>query len=334
MLNHITKAMHHVAKGSAQQTIARTISLREKSQYLVAPARRAFSMLGVAAIAVLAMMFFKPEIADNIQALSPFSSVAADTAEVSELADNLMDDNAGNDDVVAIADANAASNGPLAFARIVKTDDMPNMLGTSVEQKRVTSWISKRYRVADDATNMLVSAAYLTGKEINFDPLLILAVMAIESRFNPFAESPVGAKGLMQVMAKVHNDKFSDLGGTRSALNPVVNIKVGAMILKEYVKRGGSVESGLKRYVGAAAMDSDGGYGAKVLGEYDRLKAVANGKHISIFTRMTGRPMPKTQTIQADATEMKSARISEERAFEIADRINKKLDKENQVAAL
>src|SRR3546814_20636805 len=52
MLNHITKAMHRVAKGSAQQTIARTISLREKSHHLITPARRAFSMLAVAPMAV------------------------------------------------------------------------------------------------------------------------------------------------------------------------------------------------------------------------------------------------------------------------------------------
>jgi soluble lytic murein transglycosylase-like protein len=330
MLNHITKAMHRVAKGSAQQTIARTVSLREKSHHLIAPARRAFSMLGVVAIAVLAMMFFKPEIADDIQALSPFSAASADTTDVSELADNLMNDNDGDVSATADADDSVASSS----ARIVKTGDIPAMLGTSIEQRRVTNWIAKRYRVADDATNMLVSAAYLTGKEINFDPLLILAVIAIESRFNPFAQSPVGAKGLMQVMAKVHNDKFSDLGGTRSALNPVVNIKVGSMILKEYVKRGGSVEAGLKRYVGAAAMDSDGGYGAKVLGEYDRLKAVASGKHISIFARMTGRPAPKAQTIQAEADDLKSARLNEKTALEIADRINKKLENENQVAAL
>ena len=129
------------------------------------------------------------------------------------------------------------------------------MLGTDLQQQRVTQWISKRYRVANDATNMLVSAAYLTAKEINLDPLLILAVMAIESRFNPFAESPVGAQGLMQVMSKVHHDKFAELGGTQAALNPVANIRVGSLILKEYVARGGSVEAGLKRYVGAAGMD-------------------------------------------------------------------------------
>src|SRR3546814_19570887 len=96
-------------------------------------------------------------------------------------------------------------------------------------------------------------------------------------------------------MAKIHNEKFSDLGGTRSALNPVVNIKVGSMILKEYVKRDGSIEGGLKRYVGAAAMNSDGGYGDTVVGEYDRLKAGESGKRISIFSKMKGRTATKVK---------------------------------------
>ena len=115
---------------------------------------------------------------------------------------------------------------------------------------------------------MLVSTAYLTASEIKLDPLLILAVMAIESGLNPFAESPVGAQGLMQVMSKVHHDKFQEMGGTQAALNPVANIRVGAQILKEYVKRGGSVEAGLKTYVGAAAFETDSGYGSRVLAEY------------------------------------------------------------------
>jgi hypothetical protein len=33
------------------------------------------------------------------------------------------------------------------------------------QQQWVTSWLAKRYRVASDATNMLVSAAYLTPKK-------------------------------------------------------------------------------------------------------------------------------------------------------------------------
>ena len=135
--------------------------------------------------------------------------------------------------------------------------------------------------------NMLVSAAYLTAVETKLDPLLILAVIAVESRFNPFAESPMGAQGLMQVMSKVHKDKFDDHGGVKAALNPVANIKVGSQILKDYVRRGGSVEAGLKGYVGAAALDSDSGYGAKVLAEYHRLKEVANGKKVPTSSTMT-----------------------------------------------
>jgi soluble lytic murein transglycosylase-like protein len=109
-------------------------------------------------------------------------------------------------------------------------------------------------------------------------------VMAIESGLNPFAESPVGAQGLMQVMSKVHHEKFQHMGGVQAALNPVANIRVGALILKDYVQRGGSVEAGLKTYVGAAAFDSDSGYGSKVLAEYRRLKQVAGGKSVPTST--------------------------------------------------
>jgi hypothetical protein len=82
----------------------------------------------------------------------------------------------------------------------------------------------------------------------------------------------------------VHHDKFQSLGGVKAALNPVANIRVGSLILKEYVTRGGSVEAGLKSYVGAAGLETDGGYGAKVLSEYHRLKEVAYGKQAPRYT--------------------------------------------------
>lgn len=152
------------------------------------------------------------------------------------------------------------------------------------QQQWVSEWLSKRYKVAKEAANMFVSTTYSTAKEIKIDPLLILAVMAIESGFNPYAESPVGAKGLMQIMATIHHEKFQEVGGINSALNPVANIKVGSLILKDYVTRGGSVREGLKSYVGAGAFDSDSGYGNRVLAEYRRLKDVAMGKKIPVFS--------------------------------------------------
>nr|WP_308612766.1 lytic transglycosylase domain-containing protein [Massilia eburnea] len=184
-----------------------------------------------------------------------------------------------------------------AAAEAQPSADEKALMGSKKQQDAVTSWLSKRYRVAGDATNMLVSTAYLTASEVKMDPLLILAVMAIESGLNPFAESPMGAQGLMQVMSKVHTEKFQEMGGVQAALNPVANIRVGALILKDYVAKGGSVEAGLKSYVGAGAFETDDGYGSRVMAEYQRLKQVSAGKKVPTITPpvLASAPVAKPQ---------------------------------------
>ncbi len=146
------------------------------------------------------------------------------------------------------------------------------------QQRRIVQYLVRRYRVADEAVRMLVASAFQIGKEKSLDPLLILSVVAVESSLNPFAQSHVGAKGLMQVMATVHAERFAPHGGETAALDPITNMKVGSSILQDLIVRGGSVERGLQLYVGAGNMPDDGGYGARVLGERARLQQAASGK--------------------------------------------------------
>ena len=116
----------------------------------------------------------------------------------------------------------------------------------------MAQWLSRRYHVAPEPVSRLVQEAWTVGALVNLDPTLILSVMAVESSFNPFAQSPVGAQGLMQVMTKVHDDKYEAFGGSHAAFDPVTNLRVGVQVLKECIARAGSLEAGLKAYVGAA----------------------------------------------------------------------------------
>jgi len=141
----------------------------------------------------------------------------------------------------------------------------------------VAQYLSRRYHVADEAVRPLVLAARKAGQESQLDPLLILAVMAVESSLNPFAESPVGAQGLMQVMTSVHSTRFGLDGDQHNALEPVANIRVGSAILSDAIRRGGSLERGLQLYVGAGNLPDDGGYASRVLSEMARLKMAAAG---------------------------------------------------------
>ncbi len=178
------------------------------------------------------------------------------------------------------------------------------VLVSAREQALVATYISRRYRVAQEPVGELVKAAFDTGREVGLDPLLLLAVMAIESGFNPYAESGVGAQGLMQVMSKVHSDKFQYFGGQSAALDPLANIKVGALVLKDCIARGGSLPGGLRLYNGSTSQD-DGGYGAKVMAERGRLRDAARGRNVPINA-----PQAPTTTTASTAGTQKVASVS------------------------
>ncbi|HEV7913033.1 MAG TPA: lytic transglycosylase domain-containing protein, partial [Albitalea sp.] len=150
------------------------------------------------------------------------------------------------------------------------------------QQAAVAQWISRRYHVAPEPISRLVKEAWLIGDRVGVDPTLLLAIMAIESSFNPFAQSPVGAQGLMQVMTHIHDDKYEAFGGNFAAFDPVTNLRVGAQVLKECIVRAGSLEAGLRYYVGASNLPDDGGYAGKVLAEQGHMRMVASGKVVAV----------------------------------------------------
>jgi len=132
--------------------------------------------------------------------------------------------------------------------------------------------LARRYRVSAEATREMVHAAYVEAARNGLDPLLIIAVIAVESRFNPIAQSDGGALGLMQVIPRYHGDKLDAAIG-ESMLDPRVNIQVGAAVLKDYIRRGGTEIAGLQLYNGALD-DETSAYAHRVLAVKQRLKSM------------------------------------------------------------
>jgi Transglycosylase SLT domain len=166
---------------------------------------------------------------------------------------------------------------PDAVARATAAD--PSEL--TRQQALVANWLARRYHVAPQPVSRLVKEAWEVGRVAGLDPTLILAMISIESGFNPFAQSPVGAQGLMQVMTHIHDDKYEAFGGTHAAFDPVTNLRVGVQVLKECIARAGSLEHGLRYYVGAANLGHDGGYASKVLAEQEHMKQVLAGRNVA-----------------------------------------------------
>lgn len=177
---------------------------------------------------------------------------------------------------------------PNAVERATAADpkDLPR------QQAAVAMWLSRRYKVAPEPISRLVQEAWAIGQKAQVEPTLILAIMAVESSFNPFAQSPVGAQGLMQVMTSVHNDKYEAFGGNLAAFDPITNLRVGVQVLKECIQRAGSVEEGLRYYVGAANLPDDAGYAARVMEIHGQMKSVATGRPMTAKPIRDAAPVP------------------------------------------
>jgi soluble lytic murein transglycosylase-like protein len=166
---------------------------------------------------------------------------------------------------------------PAATTLAVNTPPPVEAKDLHAEKKyqRLGEYVARRYRVSSAVATEIVAKAHVVGRRLDLDPMLILAVISVESRFNPIAESNMGAKGLMQVIPRLHADKFLAVGGPNAVFELEPNITVGARILKDYLRYTGDLLDALQMYVGASTQEDASEYSEKVTRERERLNQIA-----------------------------------------------------------
>jgi len=262
-----------------------TVFLTDVGHGLLDVSHSMLAMVGLAVVAGALFMAGQDDLRDTLEAR------AWGWLEARHLA------RSGGEDLAAVAENEppAATSGPVNSSTTADPADLTRA------QANVARWIVRRYHVAPEPIARLVQESWTVGQRTGLEPTLILAVMAVESSFNPFAQSPVGAQGLMQVMTKIHNDKYEAFGGHLAAFDPVSNLRVGVLVLKECISKAGGLEGGLHFYVGAGASDDDGGYASKVMAEHEFLRRVAAGQNVPTSVPMVAAAVAAPAAVPAPA---------------------------------
>ena len=249
------------------------ISTRELAR-LLRLVRGALALLGLVAVVAVSMPL--PQGALEVQAAIT-TLVGGGTAAAQSASRAIVEGAAPPQEALEVQAAIATlcrgetADAQSAGAALLEGAAAPDLSAQEREERAVAEFIARRYRVAEAASATYVSSAYRSGVEFSLDPLLILAVMAVESSYNPVAESRVGARGLMQIIPRWHPEKLLEHGGEYALLDPEVNIQVGARILREYMARAGEMQAALQMYNGALD-EPTARYAGKVLAEKARLR--------------------------------------------------------------
>ena len=288
--------------GEAEPPAADPAPLRQS------PQRLKVLLLSLAGSCVLAAASSQPSLAREADGLIAWQAIALRAVSLDSLPDEPRQRDAAHTDAVPQDAASRNDSGSMPVeptARPSRADKLKHdtlqqtrvetprsphpkaPLRLSTEQRRLAAHIARTYRVPVTSIEPIIAHASRVGAEHQLEPNLLLAVMAVESSFNPMAESSAGAQGLMQVLTRVHRERFKPFGGVDAAWDPFANIIVGASILAEYVGRYGDIAGGLKAYVGAALHKTDRGYGSKVIAHRDAFDAVARGERGNVTTART-----------------------------------------------
>ena len=144
-------------------------------------------------------------------------------------------------------------------------------------------------RMTPDERRRVVDTIMLASREHDVSPQLVLAVIEIESGYNPHAVSPVGAMGLMQLMprtgAEVAERTRDRWRGTSTLFEPEANIRLGVAYLRELIDRYDSIRVALAAYNwGPGRIDRRLRRGTMLPAEYPNLV-------LGAYTRVGGAPI-------------------------------------------
>jgi soluble lytic murein transglycosylase-like protein len=135
------------------------------------------------------------------------------------------------------------------------------------EQLIVTRWLSRKYRVSPEPLAAMVSEAWSLGERTQLAPSLILAIIAVQSRFNPFASANPGQVGLMQIEQQAHIEALAQFGGTLSAFDPLTNLRVGVRHLQGLIQQTNTIEEALALFGLSSGFNDEGQFVDRVLAE-------------------------------------------------------------------
>ncbi|MCX4174995.1 MULTISPECIES: lytic transglycosylase domain-containing protein [Paraburkholderia] len=112
----------------------------------------------------------------------------------------------------------------------------------------ITAMLRAQFRVAPLESMKIARAVLIEAERQAISPVLLLAVMSVESSFDRHAVSIAGARGLMQVLPAAHPQLIA---GTTDLSDPAINVRIGSTILRGYLdESGGDLDAALVRYSG------------------------------------------------------------------------------------
>jgi soluble lytic murein transglycosylase-like protein len=175
--------------------------------------------------------------------------------------------------------SDTAESGNAAYRSTAKS-----LKNLTSDQLLVTRWLSRKYRVSSEPLGAVVSEAWAIGERSQLPPSLILAIMAVESRFNPFASGSQGNVGLMQIERKAHVDELSRFGGQLSAFDPLTNLRIGVRHLQALIQQTATLEEALRLYGMSSGQTTEQLYVERVLAEQKLLEKLTERQNTAALS--------------------------------------------------